>query len=400
MSTESEHAHARDAARPYGCPRGHRARGGPQAPDLSRATTYAYDSAEELREVASGEVAGEFYPRYGHSDGRRFESAMAELEHAEGAVAFASGMAALHALFCGLAGSGDSVVIGRQIYGGVEALAQHELQRFGIEVRRVDPHDHEALERSLDGPVRLVHVESPSNPICRVLDIAALAEMAHAHGALLSVDATFMPPPLQHSLDLGADLAMHSATKILGGHSDALGGVISGHHSELEALEAFRRRTGAILAPDNAWLLTRSLSTLELRARCACDNAMHLATFLARRRNAGGIVRRVHYSGLKDHPDHVIAGHQMAGYGYMLGFEVAGGLDGAKAVYDRLQVIARAPSLGGVGSLASLPLHTSHAHMSAEDRRSAGVEDGLIRLSVGIEPYSGLEADLSQALDL
>lgn len=368
------------------------------SPDLTRATSFAYPSAESLRQVASGEVAGEFYPRYGHPAGRMFESRVAELEGADGAVGYASGMAALHALFCAFAGAGDAVAISRQIYGGVEALADRDLTRMGIEVRRVDALDPESIEEALSGPVKLLHIESPSNPLCRVPDIAAIARSAKSAGVLLSVDATFMPPPLQRPLALGADLVMHSATKILGGHSDALGGVISGHHAELELLEAFRRRTGAVMAPETAWRLTRSLDTLELRTRRACDNASRLAAFLDHQRGSAGPVRRVHYSGLADHPDHEVAQRQMDGFGYMLAFEVDGGLDEAIAVYDRLRVIARGPSLGGIESLVSLPLHTSHAHMPAATRKLAGIEDSLIRLSVGIEPYSDLEGDLSQAL--
>ena len=384
--------------RAYGCPPARRPHEGPMSPDLSRATSFAYPSAESLRQVASGEVAGEFYPRYGHPAGRVFESRIAELEGADGAVAFASGMAALHALFCAFAGAGDAVAISRQIYGGVESLADRDLVRLGIEVRRVDALDLASVEEALGETVRVLHIESPSNPICRVPDIGALARVARSRGALLTVDATFMPPPLQQPLALGADLVMHSATKILGGHSDALAGVISGRHAELEILEAFRRRTGAVIAPETAWRLTRSLDTLDLRARRACENASRLAAFLDNQRENAGPVRRVHYSGLPDHPDHEVARRQMDGFGYMLAFEVDGGLDAAISVYDRFRVIARAPSLGGVESLASLPLHTSHAHMPVEARQLAGIEDSLIRLSVGIEPYEELEGDLDQAL--
>jgi cystathionine beta-lyase/cystathionine gamma-synthase len=398
MTTKPTDAGSKRTVRPYGSPQEHAAPQGALAPELVRSTTFAHDSADALRQVAAGEVEAEFYPRYGHPASRLFESRLAEFEGADGAVAFASGMAALHALFCAFAGNGDAVVISRQIYGGVEPLAELDLKRFGIDVRRVDPFDDAAVEAALGETVRLVHVESPSNPLCRVPDLRALARIVHASGALLSVDATFMPPPLQRTLELGADLAMHSATKILGGHSDALGGIVAGRHAQLEILEAFRRRTGAILSPDTAWLLARSLETLDLRARHACDNALQAARFLDGEREAGGRVRRVHYSGLENHPDHAIAAAQMEGFGYMLAFEVEGGLEGAVSVYDRLQVVARAPSLGGIESLASLPVHTSHAHMPAVARRAAGVADGLIRLSVGIEPYEELEADLAQAL--
>jgi methionine-gamma-lyase len=386
------------AARPYGCREDSQARSGPLAPDLTRATTFAYDSAETLRQVGAGERTGEFYARYGHPASRLFESKVAALEGAEGAVSFASGLAALHAIFCGLLEAGDTLVVSRYVYGGVDAMLAEDLPRFGITVRRFDPFDEVSLGRSLEGRVRLVHVETPTNPICRVVDLRPVAELAHRAGAWLSVDATFLAPPFQRPLVHGADLAMHSATKMLGGHSDALAGVVSGSHALLEKLEAFRRRTGAILAPDTAWLLTRSLATLELRARKAADNASRLARFLDSVRARDGKVVRVHYPGLAQHPDHDTAREYMDTFGSMLAFEVKGGIAGACAVYDRLSLIARGVSLGGVESLASIPLHTSHAMMPEEERHRAGIADGLIRVSVGIEPYEALEADVAAAV--
>jgi cystathionine beta-lyase/cystathionine gamma-synthase len=386
--------------RPYGCREDAAPRSRPLAPDLTRATTFAYSSAEELRAVGAGERAGEFYARYGHPAARAFEQKVAELEGADGAVSFSSGMAALHALFCGLLRSGDTIVVSRYVYGGVDSMLSEDLPRFGIEVRRFDPFDEVSLGRALDGSVKLVHVETPTNPLSRVVDVKKIVELARHAGAWVSVDATFLPPPFQRPLAHGADLVMHSATKMLGGHSDTLGGIVSSRHELLEQLEGFRRRTGAILAPDTAWLLVRSLATLELRARKASDNASRLAHFLEGVRKSGGKVARVHYAGLPGHPDHDAARQYMETFGFMLAFEVHGGLPGAMQVYDRLIVIARAVSLGGVESLASIPLHTTHAMMSAEQRQEGGIGDGLIRLSVGIEPYEMLKADLSAALGL
>lgn len=377
--------------RPYGCRGDRHATAGPLAPDLTRATTFAYASADQLRAVGAGEADGEFYPRYGHPAARAFESAVAELEAADGAVSFASGMATIHALFCAPLGAG-AVVVARDVYGGTSALVEEDLPRFGIEVRRFDPFLAGDLERVLDDGVRLVHVETPTNPVCRVVDVARTAAAAHACGALLSVDATFAPPPLQRVADHGADLVVHSATKFLGGHSDALGGVVAGAHAHLEPLEGFRRRTGGVLAPDTAWLLARSLKTLPLRVRAATDSAARLARFLEGR----GL--RVSYPGLPGHPDHELAQRQMTRPGSLLAFEVQGGLAGAARVYDRLEVIARAVSLGGTETTALLPVHTSHAMVPADDRRRAGIGDGLIRLSVGLEPCDVLERDLAQAL--
>jgi len=384
--------------RPYGCPAETGAPRGPLAPDLTRSTTFAYATAEELRAVGEGEAPGEFYPRYGHPNARQFESRIAALEGADGAVSFASGMAAISAIFCALLGKGDVLAVSQYVYGGVEAVVAEDLPRFGIEVRRFDPFEPGSLERALAGGARHVHVETPTNPLCRVVDLERVIAAAHAAGARVSVDATFLPPPFQRPLAHGVDLVVHSATKILGGHSDAHAGVVSGRHALLERLEAFRRRTGAMLAPDTAWLLTRSLATLELRTRAAAENAGRLARFLDGVRARGGAVAQVHYPGLARHPDHEIAARTLGSFGYMLAFEVRGGLDAAVAVYERLRVIARAVSLGGAESLASLPLHTSHAMVPPEERARRGIADGLVRLSGGIEPYEALEADLAQAL--
>lgn len=384
--------------RPYGCREDAAPPRGPLAPDLTRATTFAYPTAEALRAVGEGELPGEFYPRYGHPAGRLFEKQVAELEGADGAVSFASGLAALHAVFCGLLRAGDAIAVSRYVYGGVEAMVSADLPRFGIEVHRFDPFDEDSVERALREGVKLIHVETPTNPLCRVVPLKRIAEAARRRGAWVSVDATFLPPPFQRPLAHGVDLVMHSATKMLGGHSDALAGIVSGRHELLTRLEGFRRRTGAVLAPETAWLLVRSLATLELRARRAAENASRLARFLDGLRMSANNVARVHYPGLPQHPDHDVARAYMDTFGFVLAFEVAGGLSEAVRVYDRFRVIARAVSLGGVETLASIPLHTSHAMMSAEERRGAGIADGLIRLSVGIEPYEVLEADLAAAL--
>ncbi len=375
--------------KPYGC-RGDAAPPlGPLAPTLARATTFAHESAEALRAVGAGERPGEFYARYGHPAARAFESAVAEAEGCDGAVSFASGMAALHALFCAPLGEGP-IAVARDLYGGTMAMIDKDLSRFGIRVVRFDPFG----DLALPDHVRLVHIETPTNPLCRVVDVARVAEVAHAKGALLSVDATFAPPPLQRVCSLGADLVMHSATKYLGGHSDAIGGVLGGQHEQLAAIEGFRRRTGGILGPDTAWLVARSMKTLALRARQQAETAGRLARWLAGRKG----VAAVHYPGLEGHPDFAVAKRQMELPGAMLTFEVLGGLAGAARVYDRFRVIGRAPSLGGVESIASLPLHTSHAMVPPADRARAGIADGLIRLSVGLEPYETLAGDLERSL--
>ncbi len=384
--------------RPYGSKEESTGAEGAVTQDLTRSTIFAARDAEHFRAQAQGE--GEFYPRYGHPNARTFEARMAALEGADGAVCFASGMATLHGVFCGLLQAGDTIACSRDVYGGTGDLLKHDLGRFGIEVRRFDPFSEEETVAAVQPPVKLVHVESPTNPLVRVVDLERVAGAAHAAGALLSVDATFVPPPLQRPLERGADLVVHSATKFLGGHHDVLGGVVSGRHEQLEMLEAFRRRTGAILGPDRAWLLTRSLDTLEVRVRHMCMTAARLASFLDGLRSEGGDIAAVHYPGLSRHPDFEIATRQMLMPGSMLAFEVKHGLEGATAVYDRLQRITRAPSLGGTESVALLPLYSSHAGLTPEERAEAGIADGLIRISVGLEPADELEADLAQALQV
>jgi len=379
--------------RPYGCRGEPSPPLGPLAPTLARATTFAHESAEALRAVGTGEKPGEFYPRYGHPAGRAFESAVADAEGTDGAVSFASGMAALHAIFLAPLGEG-AIAAARDLYGGTIALLDKDLPRFGVRVLRFDPFAPGELERALEQRVWLVHVETPTNPLCRVVDVERVAKLAHAKGAVVSVDATFAPPPLQRVVALGADLVMHSATKYLGGHSDAIGGVVGGRHEHMAAIEGFRRRTGGILGPDTAWLALRSMKTLALRVRQQAETAARLARFLVGKKGVAG----VHYPGLESHPDHAVAKRQMESFGAVLAFEVQGGLAAAVRVYDRFRVIGRAVSLGGVESIASLPVHTSHAMIPPAERARAGIADGLIRLSVGLEPYDALAADLERSL--
>ncbi len=365
--------------RPYGCADDPGAEEHPLSPDVSRATAWAFASAERLRAVGAGEADGWFYPRYAHPAGRALESAVARLEGADGAVAFASGMAAFHALLFGLCDAGDTVAVAEQVYGGVAALAERDGRRLGLGVVRFDALDPDAAARAIPEGTRLVHLETPTNPLCRVVDVAALAALAHARGALLSVDATFVPPPLQRAIESGADVAMQSATKFLGGHSDALAGVLSSRHEVLERLESFRRRSGGVLSPDVAWLVWRSLPTLELRARAQAASALRLATAL---REHGPPVARVHHPGI----------------GSMLAVELSGGLAGAVAFYDALRVIRRAVSLGGVESVASIPAHTSHAMLSEAELAAVGIAPGTVRISVGVEPVDELLADVRAAL--
>ena len=267
---------------PYGTPDPHdRAPDGPLSSPLFRATTSASPDAETVRALGVRERHDEFYSRYGHPNARAFESSIAALEGAEGAVSFASGMAAMHAVLCGLVSQGERVLIAEQVYGGTVGLATADLPRFGIEVEWFDAFDPRALHAALSRPARLCVVETPVNPTLRVVDLQAVAAACREAGTTTLVDATFAPPPVQRSLDHGVDLVLHSATKFLGGHSDVLAGVVAGPHRLLRPIEAFRARSGGILAPDSAWLLCRSAATLALRLAAQQESAAAVAGGLA-----------------------------------------------------------------------------------------------------------------------
>lgn len=381
----------------YGTPHEHLALLGPLSPPLIRSTTAGQPDAETLRAMGAGERPGEFYQRLGHQNGRAFESLVAAHEGADGAIAFASGMAAISGALLAHLRPGDRVLLAEEIYGGTSGFALHDLVRLGVVVDRFSALDLPGLRAALQRPAKFVVFESPINPTLRVADLGAISALARSAGALTLFDGTFAPPPVQNALALGVDLVVHSATKFYGGHSDVLAGVVAGPHRLLLPIEGWRRRTGAILAPDPAWLLLRSWPTLRLRLEAQQAAAQQLAEGLVEDVRAGRLLA-VSYPGLPDHPDRALVQAQMQGGGCVVSVELPGGLPGAKRVFDRLQRIARAPSLGGVESLATLPAFTTHAALSPAQRHAAGIPDGLLRLAVGLEGADVLLADVRQAL--
>lgn len=382
----------------YGTPRPPETPLGPLSAPLVRATTHALPDAESIRAHSTGERSGDFYPRYGHGNGMLWESLVAAEERAEGAVAFGSGMAAVHAAIWAHLRAGDRVLVQEQVYGGTEGLVLHEFPRSGLVVDRFDALAPGALEAGLAKRPKLVMLESPINPTLRLVDLAAAAKACRAAGAISVVDGTFAPPPLQHALALGIDLVVHSATKYYGGHSDVMAGVVAGSHALLANVVSYRARTGAILAPDLAWLLCRSHPTLHLRVEQQVRNAERLATALTELAGQKGKLAAVAYPGLPSHPDHALCARQMRGGGALVTITVAGGLEGARRTFDRFRVIARGPSLGGVESLGSIPRFTTHARVPPEVLARNGIADGMIRISVGLEAPDHLVADVVQAL--
>ena len=337
------------------------------------------------------------YSRSGNPTRNALETTLASLESGTAALAFSSGMAAIHGVTMLLA-HGDHVVAGSDIYGGTYRLLHKIVDRAGIEVTLAPSTDLAALEAAIRPRTRLVWIESPGNPLLSISDIAACAELAHGHRALLGVDSTFATPVLTRPLELGADIVMHSATKYLGGHSDLLGGALVVRDRDLfDRLYFIQNATGAVMGPLESFLCSRGIKTLDLRVREQCRTAAHIARFLAADRR----VRRVLYPGLPDHPGHALAARQMqGGFGAMLSFELLGDFAAAKRVVESTRLFQLAVSLGAVESLIEQPAAMSHASYDRADRLAHGIADGLIRLSVGLEAAEDLQADLDQAMSV
>ena len=352
---------------------------------IVQSTTFVQDGVNVLR-------GGYEYGRAGNPTRTAFERQIAALEGAAAAVSFASGMAAEDALLRVLLRSGDRVVLGGDAYGGTYRLLTDLYAPLGVETALVDLADPAALAAALAVPVRLVWAETPTNPLLRIVDVAAVAGAAHAADALLVVDSTFASPALQQPLALGADVVVHSATKYIGGHSDALGGVVATSDADLaERVRFVQFAAGAVLAPFEAWLLSRGLKTLALRMERHSANALAVAEAMA----AHPGVTAVHHPALPSHPGHEVAARQMRAGGGMLSIAVAGGAAAAKRVAESVRLFALAESLGGVESLLCYPAEMTHA--SVQGTPLAAPED-LLRLSVGIEDPADLIADLRRAL--
>ncbi len=335
------------------------------------------------------------YSRSGNPTRAALETTLASLEGGCRALAFSTGMAAVHAVTM-LLKSGDHVLAGTDIYGGTYRLFHKILSRAGIEVTLVDTTRLDLLEAAFRPNTRLLWIESPGNPLLSITDITACAQLAHRHEALLAVDNTLATPVLTRPLELGADIVMHSATKYLGGHSDLLGGALVVREPDLgEELYFVQNANGAVLGPWESFLCSRAMKTLELRVLAQCQTAMQVAQFLHQHPK----VERVYYPGLPEHPGHELARRQMqGGFGAMVSFEVQGGFDAAGRVVAALQLFRLAVSLGAVESLVEQPAAMSHASYDRQDRLAHGIRDELIRLSVGLEAPEDLIADLEQAL--
>jgi cystathionine beta-lyase/cystathionine gamma-synthase len=350
------------------------------------ATTFAQESP--------GRHKGFEYSRSGNPTRSNLEECLASLEGARHGLAFSSGLAATTTVML-LLDPGDHVVFTEDVYGGTFRLFDKVFQRYGLSFTAVDPTDPDAIAAAMTDRTRLVWLESPTNPLLRVVDLDAVSELVHGAHALVAVDSTFASPVLQRPLELGADLVIHSSTKFLGGHSDVLGGAVLTSDDDLaERLRFHQNAVGAVPSPFDCWLLLRGLKTLQLRVIRQCENALAIARWL----EVQDAVTRVHYPGLESNPGHALAHRQMGGYyGGVVSFEVSSA-DAARSFLERLRVFTLAESLGAVESLAESPAIMTHASIPEDIRRRVGVSDGLVRLSVGIEDVDDLTADLEQAL--
>ncbi len=361
---------------------------------LFATSSYVFRTAADAAARFAGEVPGNVYSRYTNPTVRAFEERIAALEGAEQAVATASGMSAILALVMSLCSGGDHVLVSRSVFGSTISLFEKYLKRFGVQVDYVALSDLAAWEAACRPNTRLLFVESPSNPLAELVDIAALAEIAHAKGALLAVDNCFCTPALQQPLRLGADIVMHSATKFIDGQGRAMGGVLAGKAELMKEAVGFLRTAGPTLSPFNAWIFLKGLETLRVRMQAHCASAQQLAEWLEQQPG----IERVYYAGLASHPQHELAKRQQSAFGAVLSFEVAGGKEAAWRFIDATRMISITTNLGDTKTTIAHPATTSHGRLSPAERASAGIGDNLVRLAVGLEELADLKADLTRGL--
>ncbi len=372
----------------------HRTPEGEHGEALFLTSSYVFRTAADAAARFAGEVPGNVYSRYTNPTVRTFEERMAALEGAEQAVATSSGMSAILALVMSLCSAGDHVLVSRSVFGSTISLFEKYLKRFGIEVDYPPLADLAGWETAFKSNTKLLFVESPSNPLAELVDIAALAEIAHARGALLAVDNCFCTPALQQPLKLGADIVMHSATKFIDGQGRSMGGVVAGRKAQMEAVVGFLRTAGPTLSPFNAWIFLKGLETLRVRMQAHCASALELAQWLEQQPG----IEHVYYAGLPSHPQHELAKRQQSAFGAVVSFEVAGGKEAAWRFIDATKVISITTNLGDTKTTIAHPATTSHGRLSPQERANAGIRDNLIRVAVGLEDVADLKADLARGL--
>ncbi|MBP7865569.1 MAG: PLP-dependent transferase [Acidobacteria bacterium] len=361
---------------------------------IYQVSTFAFDSAQNGADRFAKKADGYIYTRIGNPTLDALEKCVAELEGGVGGIATSSGMAAVNTIYSALLKEGDHVVSTASVYGPSRILLERHFSRFGVRSTFVDTSDLEAARAAVRPETKLVYIETPSNPMMQVTDIAAMAEIAHAAGALLAVDGTFASPCLQQPLLLGADVVMHSVTKFINGHADVVGGILAARDPGVyQRLRDTMILTGCNMDPHQAFLVHRGIKTLSLRVARAEENAMAIAKWLEQRPE----VEWVRFVGLPSHPQHEVARRQMRGFGAMISFGMRDGLEAGRRLMDSVKLATLAVSLGGVETLIEHPASMTHAGVPRAEREAAGITDGLVRLSVGIEDLDDLIRDLDQA---
>jgi len=369
-------------------------KGNPIIPPVCFSATYEFENSDDLIDVVQNRT-GFLYSRWDNPTVCESEKMIANIEGYDNAVAFGSGMAAITTSILAFLDKNSRVITMRETYGGTFAFINRFLPRIGIETIDLGCDEIDHFYEDLSKGATILYLETPTNPLLRVIDVKPLAEAAHEVGAVVILDSTFASPINQRPIELGVDVTIHSATKYLGGHHDITAGFACCNKDLFQKIWEYRRIMGGILDPMTAFLVSRGMKTLELRVKRQNENAMKVAQFLADQEK----VSVVHYPGLLTHPDYAIARRQMSGFGGMLSFEIKTDFDGTKQFMDSLKVIKLATSLGGVTSLATQPVTNTHAGLSAEERKKSGISDSLVRISVGIEDSEVIIADIRQALE-
>ncbi|WP_203141078.1 O-succinylhomoserine sulfhydrylase [Marinobacter mangrovi] len=358
-------------------------------------SSFVYGSAAQAAARFGGEEPGNIYSRFTNPTVQAFEARIAAMEGGERAVGTASGMAAILSTCMALLQSGDHVVCSRGVFGTTNVLFQKYLARFGVETTFVSLTDMDAWQAAVRPETRMLFLETPSNPLCEVADLQALADLAHANDALFVVDNCFCTPILQRPFEYGADIVIHSATKYLDGQGRCIGGVVIGSNALMEEVYGFMRSAGPSLSPFNAWVFLKGLETLPIRMRAHCASALELAQWLEQH----PAVERVFYAGLASHPQHALASKQQKGYGGVLSFRVKGERAEAWQVIDATQIVSITGNLGDTRTTVTHPATTTHGRLSPEDKAEAGITENLIRVSVGLEDIDDLKADFARGLD-
>ncbi|GAB2657930.1 methionine gamma-lyase [Vibrio panuliri] len=368
---------------------------GALATPIVQTSTFVFDSAQQGAARFALEEPGYIYTRIGNPTQAALEEKLAVLEDGEAALATASGISAISTTLLTLCGQGDHIVSSGAIYGCTHALLSHSLPKFGIDVDFVDASVVANIKEAIKPNTKVIYIETPANPTLSIMDIEACAKLAHENGALLVVDNTFMSPYCQNPLKLGADIVVHSLTKYINGHGDVVAGVIVGKQDFINQarLVGVKDITGGVISPFNAWLTLRGLKTLAVRMERHCSNAMKVAEFLEQH----PAVTKVYYPGLATHKNHELAKKQMSNFGGVISFEINGGVEAGQTLMNSVELCMLAVSLGDTETLIQHPASMTHSPMSPEQRMAAGIADGLVRISVGLEDAEDIIADLDQA---